>query len=256
MFLFDKHILDMSGEKPWEKPPPIKVKYHPGHCLDLHINQEVGGEAWEFYDSTMYHGKVICQSAMFIFCYVLFSIFACAKFAFFKTSTLKLWRPFIISAPKPSVAYGLVTVTPTCRQFWQVQRGSTEVPGLLMQQLLLVVVMLVVTITGKGEQSKFPRHPAIPPEVNGVLGMFLGSSHTFSGGVWMSTGFAFFQAWFTFLIPQMERSGRTDKSYDDGDVGLLIFILEHCFSVILSVLEEFDVFDQPFKARACYKRYI
>ena len=27
-----------------------------------------------------------------------------------------------------------------------------------------------------------PRHPVIPPEVRCLIGMFLGSSHTFSGG--------------------------------------------------------------------------
>ena len=32
----------------------------------------------------------------------------------------------------------------------------------------------------------YPRHPVIPPEVNGVLGMFLGSKYRTSKGVWMS----------------------------------------------------------------------
>ena len=31
-------------------------------------------------------------------------------------------------------------------------------------------------------QQKNPRHPVIPPEVNGVLGIFLGFKHRTSGG--------------------------------------------------------------------------
>ena len=40
------------------------------------------------------------------------------------------------------------------------------------------------------KQSQIPRHPVIPSEVNGVLGMCLGSK-SLSGGVWMSREFHF-----------------------------------------------------------------